>query len=275
MTHHFLCRLAMVLTLVSTTYADDAKTNSDLHDLKKLVGVWTGSWGGGESDGTIIQPVLARMVMGDGKIELAGFPGVGQIWGVVRIDPAACVIKITSAKTASSPSKVIEYHYTLTDKSLEMNDSDNVPITLIKRSLERDPVASVRLELMSADGINDQGDLLVTQSTELVVGRFSRPYYESSRLVLKTNGSVVFVVEEAGMRKISVDEARKQIKPSTVVSVVFQIESTPEGAPGIAREARLGPPRPDSEAGLKSLSRALRPGMLVFLLPRQSLILEP
>lgn len=275
MTHRFLCRLAMLLALVRITYADDSKTNSDHQDLKRIEGVWTGSWGGGESDGTTIQPVLSRMVMRDGKIELAGFPGVSQMWGVVHIDPEAHVMKITSARNASSPSKVIEYRYTLTDKSLEMKDSDNVPITLIKRPLERDSVATVSLELMSAEGINDQGELLVTQSTELKVGRFSRPYYESSRLVLKTNGSVVFVVEEAGMKKISLDEARKQIKPSMVVSVVFQIESSPEGAPGIAQEVRQGIPRPDSEAGLKTLARALRPGTLVFLLPHQSLVAEP
>lgn len=268
-------QLIMLLVLFSTSFGDDSDPNLERQDVKRLEGIWAGSWGGGESDGRILQPVLAKMVLGDGKIELAGFPGVGQAWGLVRVDAAAKAIKITTAKTELSASKVLEYRYRFTDQTLEITDGQNPSLTLIKRQLERNPSVDIRIELMSADGINEQGDLMVTQFTELKFGRFARTDHESSRLTLKTKGGEVFLVENTEMKKLSIDVARKQLKPATVVGVAFQVQRGPMAVPGIAEEVRLGPPRPEGEAGLKTIAKALRPGTFVFILPSQSLVAEP
>jgi hypothetical protein len=61
-----------VLLLAGTAFADDAPQN--LGDAPAgLQGLWAGSWGGGQRDGVVFQPVLAEMVVHEGKIEISGF----------------------------------------------------------------------------------------------------------------------------------------------------------------------------------------------------------
>ena len=85
---------------------------------------------------------------------------------------------------------------------------------------------------------------------------------------LKTRQATVFLVEEAGLKKITVDDARRRVGQPTPVVVACRDEERP--APAGMQLYRLwtdvGSPMPDSEAVLRTFSRVLRPGTLVFIL---------
>src|SRR5687768_4020615 len=46
-----------------------------------LDGLWSGSWGGGERNGVVFQPVIAEMLILGDHVEIRGFPGVAKLAG--------------------------------------------------------------------------------------------------------------------------------------------------------------------------------------------------
>jgi hypothetical protein len=61
--------------------------------MSPLDGLWSGSWGGGERDGVVMQPVLAELLIDGDHVELAGFPAVGGLRGTHRIDAARPLVR--------------------------------------------------------------------------------------------------------------------------------------------------------------------------------------
>jgi hypothetical protein len=265
----------MVLVISNVCAAEDSPLPDRATVAKQFDGVWSGSWGGGERNGKVFQPVLAEMLIRGDKIELIGFRAANQLWGLVKIDPATKTIKVTSARTGTSLSKVIEYKYEATPRSLTLTDSDNVSIQLQKRQLDLNPLADVRLELVTADGINDKGHLQITEYSALKFGRTDVIFYEPITRAFMTQEATVLIVEENGLKKITIDEARKQLQPAAAVAIAYRTDFDPAAKEGREFQARLGSPQPDSEAALRTLGRTLRVGTFVVVFPARLAIPDP
>lgn len=258
-----------VLVIVNLCSAEDASRADRAHVAKQFDGVWSGSWGGGESNGTVFQPVLAEMLIRGDKIELSGFRAADRLWGLVTIDSVTKTVKITSS------SKVIEYKYEATPSRLTLTDSDNVSILLQKRQLDLKPLADVRVELVTAEGINNDGQLQITEYSALKFGRTDVTFYEPMTRAFKTSEASIFLCEANGLKKITVDEARKQHQPTSPVAIAYRSDLEPAVKEDREFQRRLGPPQPDSEPALSTLSRSLRVGTLVFVFPVRSTVPEP
>ena len=77
-------RLLVALTCVFLTCVahSDEKPDAEAGDLKALYGFWRGSWGGGENDGVVFQPVKAELYVGKDRAVWKGLPmrnGTGAI----------------------------------------------------------------------------------------------------------------------------------------------------------------------------------------------------
>jgi hypothetical protein len=258
-----------VLMITNVCAAEDGPLADRANVAKQFEGVWFGSWGGGESNGTVFQPVLAEMLIRGDKIELSGFRAADRLWGLVKIDPATKTIKVTSA------TKVIEYKYEATPKSLTLTDRDNVSILLQKRHLDLNPHADVRLELVTAEGINDEGHLQITEYSALKFGRTDVTFYEPITRAFKTTEASIFLCEENGLKKITIAEARKQHQPASPVAIAYRSDLDPASKEEREFQTRLGSPQPESEAVLKTLGRTLRVGTLVFVFPARQAVPEP
>jgi hypothetical protein len=130
----------------------------------------------------------------------------------------------------------------------------------------KDPLGNAGLELVTATAVNDAGDLLVTEYTELRVGRSGATYFRPVNRSLKTKQAVVGVVQESGLRRITIDDARKRIQEPTVVVILYKRDelSFPKQTHELWKESAA--PKADSAAVWRTLSQTLRPGTLVFLL---------
>lgn len=261
--------MSAVLMIANFCSAEAAQLVSQAKETKQFEGVWSGSWGGGETNGTVFQPVLADMLIRGDKIELSGFRAADRLCGLVKIDPATKTIKVTSAK------KVIEYKYEATPKSLTLTDSDNVSVRLQKRELDLNPLADVRMELVTADGINDDGHLQIIEYSALKFRRTDAIYYEPMTRALRTTEANIFLCEANGLKKITIDQARRQHHPESPVAIAYRNDLDSASIESREFQIRLGSPQPDSEAALKTLGRTLRVGTLVFVFPVRLAISEP
>jgi hypothetical protein len=240
---------------------------SDKREAPDLDGLWDGAWGGGERDGVIFQPVLAELFIKDDHIEWVGFRASANLTGTVRVDAGARKLHVRPASEPGKPAPTpVVFTYELKGDTLTLIDGDKVALNLKRLRFPAKPLANVTVELVETTGMNDAGDLLVTEYTELRVGRVSSTLYQPQQQALKTRHAKVLIVEETGCKEISLPEARKRLRPSTVVAVTYRREGGP--APGAWRQLSkdLGAPIPSSEAVWQTFSRSFRPGTLVFVL---------
>lgn len=258
-----------VLVMANFCKSEDAHLAHQIKETNQLEGVWSGSWGGGETNGTVFQPVLADMLIRGDKIELSGFREADRLWGLVKVDPATKTIKVTSA------TKVMEYKYKATRNSLTLTDSDDVSVQLQKRDLDFNPLADVRLELVTADEINDEGHLQITEYSALKFGRTDATFYEPMKRAFKTAEATIFSCEENGLKKITINQARQQHRPTLPVAIAYRGDLDPAFIESREFQKRLGSPQPDSEAALQTLGRTLRVGTLVFVFPARLATPEP
>lgn len=271
----FACLLAVLLALVGQAPSDDLPQKQIAEDIKQLDGLWSGSWGGGESNGTVFQPVIAELMVDGEKFELFGFRGLNQAWGLIQIDPAMKTLKFTTAKAADAPSKEIKYTYKHSEGRLTLFDAENVAIELNKVPLQTKPLVKVRMDILIAEGINEAGRLLTTEQSVVKVGRSTSIRYEASTVARKIDPLLIFVTGEDGMKKVSVDEARKLLKPSTPVAMAYRETDDQMLKWDIGLRHFQGAATPESDAGLQTLARALRPRTLVFVVSDLQALPEP
>ena len=260
--------LAVAVCLVGVACPDDVTAQDPAGDAKAIEGLWSGSWGFGVANGVVFQPVLAELFIKGNHIELHGFRSVGNLTGTVRLDAGAKRMRITpTAPAGGQPApKAIEYAYEIMGDRLTLTDGDKVPVVLQKHRVAENPLANARVELVTATGINDAGDLLVTEFTVLRAGRVGATYFQPENRSLKTKQATVFLVQEAGVKKVTIDEARRLIRESTPVVVSYRQDDRPSPHQFHELWKDMGPPPPDSEAARQIYSRILRPGTLVFVL---------
>ena len=260
--------LAVAVCLVGVACPDEVTAQGPAGDAKAIEGLWTGSWGGGAANGVVFQPVLAELFVKGDHVELHGFRSVGNLTGTVRLDAVAKRMRITpTAPPGSQPApKAIEYAYEIKGDKLTLTDGDNVPVLLQKHRVAENPLANARVELVTATGINDAGDLLVTEFTVLRAGRVGATYFQPENRSLKTKQATVFLVQETGVKKVTVDEARRLIREATPVAVSYRQDDRPSPHQFHELWKDMGPPPPDGEVVRPIYSRILRPGTLVFVL---------
>jgi hypothetical protein len=137
------------------------------------------------------------------------------------------------------------------------------------------PLANAQLEVVTAIGINGAGDLLVTEYRVLRAGQAGGTYYQPQERALKTTQATVLLAQEAEFKKVTVDEARGRIRKGTPVVVMYRRDERPSPHPSSELLKDMGSPMPDSEAVQQALSRLVRPGTLVFILPASASVPQP
>jgi hypothetical protein len=200
-------------------------------------------------------------------MEFAGFPNVGRLAGTVRFDVAARRMHVTPATEPDQPPpETIDYAYEINGDELTLVGGDEVSISFERHRVTQHPLANAHVEFVAADGINDAGELLVTEFTALEAGRASAIYFQPVSRSLATGEATVFLVQENGLKEVTLDDARRLIRESMPVVVAYRQDDRPpwEGLHELWKE--VGPPMPESDAVAGTFFRLLRPGTLVFVL---------
>lgn len=260
--------MAVAICAVGVSCSGDAVPTASPKDAQVIEGLWLGSWGGGErADGVVVQPVIAEMLVKGDQVELAGFRNVGRLTGTVRLDVSAkqMIVAPKAGSGGQTAPKTITYAYEIKDDELTLIDNDKISVSLKRVPVIRNPLANATVELVEASGINESGDLVVTEFTELR-GSNGETYYQPRKRSLKTRQATVFVVQETGWKKTTVDEARALIRPSMPVAVAYRPDDRPSPQQLHELWKEMGPPTPDRDAVGQTFARTLRPGTLVFIL---------
>ncbi len=246
-------------------------------DSKPIEGLWYGSWGGGEADGVTCQPVIAELFISGDHVEVYGMRNVDRLSGTVRFDTSTRQMQITPAAGEDDQPrpKAIQYMYELKGDALTLIDSDKFSISFERVRVAQDPLGNAHVELVEATGINDAGDLLVTEFTVLQAGRAGVVYHRPENRSLKTRQATVRLVRESGWENVTVDEARKLICKSTPVVVAYRDDDRAPRHQNHTLWTETGSPLPDGEEVWRTFSRILRPGTLVFILSARENAAQP
>jgi len=272
------CLLAGTLMVGCAVYAADPPGKSDEEPIQKPIeGLWSGPWGGGGSGGVMFQPVMAELFIQGNHVELHGFPKVKELTGTVRFDANTRQMRITpKTQPGGRPAKTLVYTCEIKADELVLTDTERFSISLQRHPAVRSPMADVRIGLVTATGINDAGELVVTEFTVLRAGRAGTTYYEPSKRLLKTEQATVLRILETGCRKITLDEARQSLRrPTTVAVAYYWSADRSKRQPPRRLWQDTGLPPPDHEAVFPTYTRALRPGTLVFVLSARENVPEP
>jgi len=263
-----LCMMAIVVCLVGVLRSDDVANKDGAKDLKSIEGLWVGAWGGGVRDGVVFQPAIAELFIQGDRIEMSGFRDAKKLMGTVRLDASAKRMRVTpSVEPGGDPiSQEIDYRYRIKADELTLIGTDKFSVTLRKLPAVRNAPANTELELVTATGIDDTGDLRVTEFTELRAGQKGTTYYRPENRSLHTRQATVLLVQETGSKNVTVAEARGLIREATPVAVTYRHDDRAEPQQLHELWKEIGPPTPDSDAIRQTLSRSLRPGTLVFIL---------
>jgi hypothetical protein len=268
---------AAVVYLVVCFCSQDLVGKDSPSDPKGIEGLWSGSWGGGGHDGVVFQPVIAELLIKGDHVELVGFPQVGSLRGTVRFDASVKRMQITPTVEADSQAKpkVIDFTYEFKSDDLTITDNDKHSIFLKKRHTVDNPLANAKVELIEATGISETGDLSVTEYTVLQAGRVGTTYFQPQNRSLKTKQATVFVVQDTGLKKITIGDARGLIRKPMPVMVAYRQDNRPSPNQPHELWKEMGPPVPDNEAVGQTFSQILRPGTLIFVLSASENVPQP
>jgi hypothetical protein len=270
---HYVAIAAIVGCLGAVSFADDEEASErPSGESNTIEGFWQAWWGGGVADGVGRQPVLGELFVRGDRVEVRHLPGLGSLSGSIRLDAEEKRIRITrKAQAADQPPEVLNFGYEIKDDKLTLTDGGKVVVVLDRRPIERDPLAHARVEIIAASGIDEAGELLVTEFAALNGDVADVPYFvphEGKRVIKE---ATILLMQKAGPKSISAAEARALIQEPTPVMIAYRHDNRPlPAASELLNEA--GPAQPDSDAVLKTLSRVLRPGTLIFILPQQQVL---
>jgi hypothetical protein len=266
--------LMVVMLQAAAAFADDA--TQKFGDVPVgMQGLWAGSWGGGQRDGVVFQPVLAEMVIHGEQIEISGFRLATRVSGTVAVDVGHRKIRVAPQPSKEQPAPMpILFTYEQRQDRLTLTDHDGIAVVLQQQRAEKAPLANVRLEFVAADGINNAGDLLVTEFHRLVPTGTTATYYQPVQRTLKTQGGKILLQQADGAKEVSVDQARQLIQQPTPV-VIASTGDNPAPFQNHELWKDLGPALPASEAVLRTLAKVLRPGTLIVVLPAPETVPVP
>jgi hypothetical protein len=270
--------IALIACIAAVSRPNDAAVQDRAGDSKAIEGLWIGFWGGGRTEGGAeLLPARAELFVQGDDVELYGFRNVRRLTGRVRLEPRSRRMEITPrAEAAGQPaSNAVAFVYELKDDTLTLTGSDQVSVPLHRQHVVAHPLGNAQVELLAAAAINDAGDLLVTEFTELRAGRMGAVYYQPRPRKLQTRDSTVLRAQDGGLKRITIDEARGLIRDPTPVVVAFRPDD--HGRPPQLFELwkEVGSPVLDGDAVARTFSRILRPGTLVFILSARENVLLP
>jgi hypothetical protein len=263
-----------VLLLAGTAFADDAPQN--LGDAPAgLQGLWAGSWGGGQRDGVVFQPVLAEMVVHEGKIEISGFRTAPRLSGTVTVDTANRQIKVAEKPSKERPvPQAMVFKFELQQDRLTLTDNDGIAVVLQKQKTQKTPLANVRLEFVAASGINNAGDLQVTEFNRLAPTGTNAAHYLPVQRSLKTQRGKVFLQQDDSAKEVTVEQARTLIEQPTPVVIAYTSDE-PAQFQHHDLWKDMGPASPASDTAMRTFAKVLRPGTLIFVLSAQENVPVP
>jgi hypothetical protein len=259
------------LGILVSAVAQSAKAAGD--NSKALEGLWSGSWGLTiDADGTVHQPVIAELMIKGNRIELLSMPGLARLGGTFTIDSAARAISIfPTSEKETPPAQATIYRYRINADTLTLTDANKQSVEFTRHAAADAPLADAAVEFAVATGISDSGDLLVTKVTALRANRDGATFFESSEQKLMTKQASVFVADESGLKKTTIDNARRLIREPTPIVVAYRNDQRAElrGDALYRLWTANGSADADSAAVMRTISRVLRPGTLVFVLSAQ------
>lgn len=261
---------AIVACLANVARAEDDSGQKTPGKPNTVQGLWRGFWGGGEAGGVIRLPAMAELFIEGDIVRMRGFPHVGRVDGTIRIDERTSKITVTpKAKAADQPAaQDLEYTYDLKDDKLTLTGAGQATLSMERRPISRDALPRINVDLVTVTGIDDAGELLLAESTELESAKpAAAAYFSPHESKLTTKDATAFLVQQEGLKKISLTEARALLRRPRLVAIASRQDlPRPPDPWGSELLKDVGPIQPDSDAGLKTLARLLRPGLLVFVL---------
>lgn len=256
--------------LGSIAHAQDAAGQKPSGERNAIQGLWRGFWGGGEANGVTRLPAMAELFIEKETVRMRGFPHVGRIDGKVRIDERNKKIAIApQTKAADQPAATaLEYTYEVKGDKLMLTGVGQATLSMERRRIERDAIPRIKVDFVTATGIDDAGTLFVTEYTALEAAEpTAASYFSPNESKLTTKEATAFLMQKEGLKKISLTEARALLRHPRLVAITYRQDSPqPPDLWGSELFKSIGPVQPDSDAGLKTLERLLRPGLLVFVL---------
>ena len=215
MFHKSLRVSAGALGLLVALCLDCPAAYSAASDPSELDGLWSGSWGHHiDRDGVIHQPVKAELFIQGDQIECTGFPELSKFTGTVRIDVGAKQLRIMPvAEAGGRPADATAYAYEIKGDHLTLTNRNKRSISFSKERVN--PLAEVKVEFLAAIGMDHAADLLVTDFSVHRAGRSAEFALALARRPLKTKQAAVFLVQENGLKKVKLDEARRLIRDPT------------------------------------------------------------
>jgi hypothetical protein len=186
---------------------------SNTPSTSPLEGLWSGSWGGGERGGVVMQPVLCELLIDGDHVEITGFPDAGELLGRIQVEADVRRIQVIAAVGAdgSPPPRTLDYTYELNGDALTLIANDGRSIVLQRRHAVREALANIDVEFVAASGINSAGDLLVTEFRMVRDGLDQADWYEPRERTFNTQRATVLLVQESATKEISIDEARSLV----------------------------------------------------------------
>jgi hypothetical protein len=161
------------------------------------------------------------------------------------------IVTLLDNRGERRPPVVLSFRYQLSHDILKLVDSNHNSVTLQRVGTDKNPVGNATIELVRAQGINDQGDLLTLGTTEAISDQLKVTWYETKTQSLSVKQAVVGVVQDNGWQRVDIPAARERLEGGSVVAVWRRARSE----------------RPPNPAALLTLTKTLRPGTLVFILP--------
>ena len=267
------CLLILVLGCVAV--AQDALTRKPADDSPNFEGLWSGSWGGGQRGDVVFQPVLAEMVVQGDQLELRHFRNAERDRGRFQLDRAARRIRISLETETKSPARIIEFQYQWNGDKLTLTDNDQVSVSLSRQPVQKDAHANVAVQLVLANGIKEAGELAITEFTVLQSKGVAVTVHQPVHRSLSTKNSVVLQLQETGIKKITLDEARGLLSAPTPVVITYRNARNSGAYQSHELWTDQGSVLPESEAALRTYARLLRPGTLIFVLPEEASVHVP
>ena len=267
-----LCMVVCVF-LVDVVKPDEAPPDKSAAAPKALHGLWRGSWGrsGREDDGVVYMGSVGELYIGSGRAASKGLPipdGTGAI--VLHSDGKRRWARFTySVKEKGKPQqKPVDFSCEIRGDELTITIGDEGgSFSLTRVTVKETPFADINVDFEMARGVDGEGNLLATKFSAIRVGDRGPELPSRVSFARPLRNAHIYRVEENGAKKTTVEEVRRLLREPA--PVVIASRSARNGTPMVdwRLSKKLGTLHPDSEAGLKTLTRLLKPGTLVFVVP--------